>query len=124
MARASLHYAYDRRTVWLEDLGPGPIVPGAWPLCAAHAERLSVPGGWTLVDAEHVCTGAGIEKPDTIGLLTSLVDKNLVITEEHHGITRYRMLETIRQYALISVRGQTSLGLARPMLRGPWLRSL
>jgi predicted ATPase len=57
-------------------------------------------GGWTLAAAEHVCSGDGIEKSDTIGLLTSLADKNLVITEEHEGATRYRMLETIRQYAL------------------------
>jgi predicted ATPase len=57
-------------------------------------------GGWTLAAAEHVCTGDGIEKSDTIGLLTSLADKNLILTDEHEGATRYRMLETIHQYAL------------------------
>jgi non-specific serine/threonine protein kinase len=63
--------------------------------------RVSVfAGGWTLAAAEHVCTGDGIDKLDTISLLTSLVDKSLVITEEHERATRYRMLETIRQYAL------------------------
>jgi non-specific serine/threonine protein kinase len=56
-------------------------------------------GGWTLAAAEHVCTEDGIEKSGTIGLLTTLADKNLIITEEHEGATRYRMLETIRQYA-------------------------
>src|SRR6266446_668241 len=67
--------------------------------------RVSVfAGGWTLAAAEHVCTGDGIEKSDTIGLLTSLADKNLLITEEHEGATRYRMLETIRQYALDRLR--------------------
>src|SRR6266576_3575493 len=67
----------------------------------AMLRRVSVfDGGWTLAAAEHVCTGDGIEKSDTIGLLTSLADKNLIITEEHEGATRYRMLETIRQYAL------------------------
>ena len=67
----------------------------------AMLRRVSVfAGGWTLAAAEHVCTGDGIEKSDTIGLLTSLADKNLVIIEEHEGATRYRMLETIRQYAL------------------------
>ena len=49
-AVASLHYRYAERTVWLEDPGPGPMVPGAWPLCATHADRLTVPDGWTLVD--------------------------------------------------------------------------
>jgi predicted ATPase len=61
-------------------------------------------GGWTLAAAEHVCTGDGIEESDTIGLLTSLADKNLILTEEHEGTTRYRMLETIRQYALDRLR--------------------
>jgi len=71
----------------------------------AMLRRVSVvAGGWTLSAAEHVCTGEGIEKPDTIDLLTSLADKNLILTEEHEGTTRYRMLETIRQYALDRLR--------------------
>src|SRR6266403_2981132 len=71
----------------------------------AMLRRVSVfAGGWTMAAAEHVCTGDGIEKSDTIGLLTSLIDKNLIITEEHEGATRYRMLETIRQYALDRLR--------------------
>src|SRR6202795_560724 len=71
----------------------------------AMLRRVSVfAGGWTLAAAEHVCTGDGIEKSDTIGLLTSLADKNLIITEEHEGATRYRMLETVRQYALDRLR--------------------
>jgi predicted ATPase/DNA-binding winged helix-turn-helix (wHTH) protein len=71
----------------------------------AMLRRVSVfAGGWTLAAAEHVCTDDGIEQSDTIGLLTSLADKNLVITEEHEEATRYRMLETIRQYALDRLR--------------------
>jgi non-specific serine/threonine protein kinase len=67
--------------------------------------RVSVfAGGWTLAAAEHACTGDAFEKSDTLSLLTSLADKNLVITEEHAGATRYRMLETIRQYALDRLR--------------------
>ena len=71
----------------------------------AMLRRVSVfAGGWTLGAAEHVCMGDRIEKSDTIGLLTSLADKNLLITEEHEGATRYRMLETIHQYALDRLR--------------------
>src|SRR6266567_2618781 len=71
----------------------------------AMLRRVSVfAGGWTLAAAEHACTGDGIEKPGTLGLLTSLLDKNLILTEEHAGATRYRMLETIRQYALDRLR--------------------
>lgn len=75
--------------------------------------RLSVfSGGWTFDAAETVCSdqsGGGGEKPlpianrllanDILDLLSHLIDKSLVLTEEHGGSTRYRMLETIRQYA-------------------------
>ncbi len=56
-------------------------------------------GGWTLASAEQVCAGNGIDASDVIAQLTSLVDKNLVVTTEMAGATRYRMLETVRQYA-------------------------
>ena len=61
--------------------------------------RLSVfAGGCTLAAAEAVCGGEGID-PDTVfELLASLVARSLVVTEEHGPETRYRLLETIRQY--------------------------
>src|SRR5207237_1437333 len=61
-------------------------------------------GGWTLEGAEQVCAGDGIDAPDVWDLLSSLVDKSLVVTDEHAGATRYRMLETVRQYALDRLR--------------------
>jgi tetratricopeptide (TPR) repeat protein len=64
--------------------------------------RLSVfAGGWTLEAAEEVCSGDGIETYDVLDLLTQLLNKSLVVVVEHSqsGETRYRMLETIRQYA-------------------------
>ena len=61
--------------------------------------RLSVfAGGCTLEAAETVCGGDGID-PDTIfELLARLVAPSLVVAEEHGLETRYRLLETIRQY--------------------------
>jgi predicted ATPase len=61
--------------------------------------RLSVfAGGCTLDAAETVCGGDGID-PDTVfELLASLVARSLVVTEEHGFETRYRLLETIREY--------------------------
>ena len=65
----------------------------------AEAERtalnqLSVfAGGWTFEAAEAVI-GAG-----ALDLLAALVDKSLVVAEEEDGEVRYRLLETIRQYA-------------------------
>src|SRR6266567_577118 len=61
-------------------------------------------GGWTLASAEHVCAGEGINASDVFDHLTSLLDKSLVVTDEHAGATRYRMLDTVRQYALDRLR--------------------
>ena len=59
-------------------------------------------GGWTLEAAESVCADVepdGILPHDILDLLTRLVDKSLVTTEEVIGETRYHRLETIRQYS-------------------------
>ncbi len=63
-------------------------------------QRLSVfAGGWTLTAAGEVCASEGIEHRDVLDLLTSLADKNLVVSEQEDAQTRYRLLETVRQYA-------------------------
>jgi predicted ATPase/class 3 adenylate cyclase len=63
--------------------------------------RLSVfGGGWSLDAAERVCAGEGLEEADILDLLTHLVDKSLVFVDERAGVVRYRLLETVRQYAL------------------------
>jgi predicted ATPase/DNA-binding CsgD family transcriptional regulator len=62
--------------------------------------RLSVfAGGWTLAAAEAVGAGEDIAAPDVLDLLARLVDKSLVQAEERDGEPRYRLLETVRQYA-------------------------
>ena len=64
--------------------------------------RLSVfMGGWTLEAAEEVCSGDGIDSYDVLDLLTQLVNKSLIVIVERSKVDeiRYRMLETIRQYA-------------------------
>lgn len=65
--------------------------------------RLSVfPGGCTLAAAELVCAdedGAdGILSSQILDLLSHLVDKSLVVVDKQGNETRYRILETIRQY--------------------------
>jgi non-specific serine/threonine protein kinase len=64
--------------------------------------RLSVfSGGFTLEAVEAVCS-QGMKQSDILDLLGRLVDKSLVIveTDSEVGGTRYRLLETIRQYGL------------------------
>jgi predicted ATPase/class 3 adenylate cyclase len=61
--------------------------------------RLAVfAGGCTLEAAETVCGGDGIDPDRVFELLARLVARSLVVTEEHGPQTRYRLLETIRQY--------------------------
>jgi predicted ATPase/DNA-binding SARP family transcriptional activator len=64
-------------------------------------QRLSVfAGGWVLEAAEKVGCGEEVESFEVLDLLGQLVNKSLVIVEAEMGHeTRYRMLETIRQYA-------------------------
>jgi predicted ATPase/class 3 adenylate cyclase len=61
-------------------------------------------GGWTLAAAEQVGageseSGEAIEEWEVLDLLTGLVDKSLVIAATQGESTRYRQLETVRQYA-------------------------
>ena len=48
-AFVTLTYEYGRSQVWLDELTPERD-PHGYDLCAAHAERLSVPLGWHLAD--------------------------------------------------------------------------
>lgn len=62
--------------------------------------RLSALAGWTLEMAEQVCAGEEIAPADVLDLLAALVGKSLVELEpETLGEVRYRMLETVREYA-------------------------
>ncbi len=61
--------------------------------------RLAVfAGGFTLEAAEHVGAGDELAEGDVLDLVARLVEKSLVSLEAEGE--RYRMLETVRQYAL------------------------
>jgi predicted ATPase/DNA-binding CsgD family transcriptional regulator len=107
--------------------------------------RLSVfAGGWTLKTVETVASGDGVEEAEVLDLLSGLVEKSLVLAEEHEGASvRYRMLEPVKQYAREKLEEAGESGTvrrrhadfflalaerARPELRGPedrkWLERL
>ena len=99
-------------------------------------DRLSVfAGGWTLEAAEAVISaggtgegggtreGGGTGDWQVLDQLAALVDKSLVQAEEMHGSTRYRLLETVRQYAAerLALRAGSEAGDTRAAHRDYYL---
>ncbi|MDX2005363.1 MAG: tetratricopeptide repeat protein [Meiothermus sp.] len=75
--------------------------------------RLAVfEGGCTLAAAEAVCLGDGLRADSLLEVLSSLVDKSLVLAETLvRSQARYRMLETLHEYALekLTESGQAAM---------------
>ncbi len=62
--------------------------------------RLAVFSGWNLDMAEQVCADDAIPAEQVLDLLAALIDKSLVTLDgELEGDARYRLLDTIREYA-------------------------
>ena len=62
--------------------------------------RLAVfAGGLMLEAAEAVCSGDGVDKIEVLDLLAQLVAKSVVLMDGRGASVRYRLPETIRQYA-------------------------
>jgi predicted ATPase len=57
-------------------------------------------GGFDLDAAQAVAAGGDVARYQVLDQLTLLVDKSLVVADDTGGRTRYRLLETVRQYAL------------------------
>jgi tetratricopeptide (TPR) repeat protein len=63
--------------------------------------RLAVfAGGFGLEAAEDVAAEDPLRRSEAVAVLGRLIDKSLVHVEEGSGERRYRLLETVRQYAL------------------------
>ena len=57
-------------------------------------------GGFSLEAAEGVGASEDLPRPEILDLLAALIDNSLVVVEERGSVVRYRMLETVREYAL------------------------
>lgn len=57
-------------------------------------------GGFDIDAAEAICGTEPLVSDAVLDLLTSVLEKSLVTLEEGVGSSRYKMLETIREYAL------------------------
>lgn len=63
--------------------------------------RLAVfAGGWTLEAATEVCSGDSLDEWEVFDCLSSLMDKSLVVADSAEENPRFRMLSSIRDYAL------------------------
>jgi predicted ATPase/DNA-binding CsgD family transcriptional regulator len=70
----------------------------------ALLRRLAVFSGWDLDMAEEVCADERVPSDQVLGLLAGLIDKSLVSLDgEIDGSARYRLLDTIREYATASL---------------------
>ncbi len=110
----------------------------------ALLRRLAVfAGGWTLDAAEAVCSDELLLAEAVLDTLAALVDKSLVVADTAAQVARYRLLESIREYAREALTAATELDrfgrrhlahyaelaeVAAPELRGPaqiaWLQRL
>jgi predicted ATPase/DNA-binding SARP family transcriptional activator len=72
-------------------------------------------GGWTLEAAEAIGSDENLHTSslDVLDELASLVDKSLVLSEEGEVDSRYRMLETVREYAREKLRESGTESLVR-----------
>jgi predicted ATPase/DNA-binding SARP family transcriptional activator len=74
-------------------------------------DRLAVfAGSFDSAAAEHVCGGPPIGAGEMPDLLAALVDKSMLVVERRTAHTRYRLLETLRQYGAqqLAERGELS----------------
>jgi predicted ATPase/DNA-binding CsgD family transcriptional regulator len=81
-------------------------------------------GGCTLDAARAVCAdgpGGSVAEPEVLTALGSLVDKSLVVVDEREGEARYRLLETIRQYAVAKLDAAGERDAARERHLGHFL---
>jgi len=85
------------------------VIDWSYQLCSPPEQtlwaRTSVfAGGFDLDAAEAVCAYDGIERERVIDLVAGLVDKSILISEEHATGARYRQLDTIAHYGRDKLR--------------------
>jgi predicted ATPase/class 3 adenylate cyclase/DNA-binding CsgD family transcriptional regulator len=70
-------------------------------------------GGFDLEACRSVCSDNVLARHQVLDVLALLVDKSLVVAETAGGATRYRLLETMRQYAQEKLSESAEAGAVR-----------
>ncbi|WP_308016295.1 helix-turn-helix transcriptional regulator [Nonomuraea aurantiaca] len=84
--------------------------------------RLAVfPSGFDLEAVRTVCAGGVVARDDVLAAIGRLVDKSLVVAETRGGVSRFLLLETIRDYAADRLREAGEVHLVRDRHLGHFL---
>ncbi|AEM83714.1 transcriptional regulator, LuxR family [Streptomyces violaceusniger Tu 4113] len=96
------------------------LIDWSYELCTERERllwaRVSVFAGSLDLDAaEAVCSDEGIDREEILDLVTELVDKSVLLREEHRTAVRYRMLDTLRSYGRerLAAAGEEAVRLER-----------
>lgn len=96
------------------------LIDWSYELCTERERllwaRVSVFAGSLDLDAaEAVCSDEGIDREEILDLVTELVDKSVLLREEHRTAVRYRMLDTLRTYGRerLAAAGEEAVRLGR-----------
>jgi predicted ATPase/class 3 adenylate cyclase/DNA-binding CsgD family transcriptional regulator len=81
-------------------------------------------GRFELDAAEHVAAAADFDPVQVFDVVSRLVDKSLIVTDEHGPEVSYRMLETIRAFSVARAEDAGELTLLRDAHAGWWNRRL
>lgn len=80
-------------------------------------------GGFDLAAAEAVCAGDGVDPGDVAVLVGELVERSMVLADVGGPETRYRLLETMREYGAVRLRQAGGLEAARDR-HSRWIAAL
>ena len=101
----------------------------SYDLCSAEEQLLwarisAFSGGVELVAAEGVCSDQALPSAEILPLVTSLVDKSILIREERDGRVRFRLLETVRQFGLSKLGQQADEVMTWRRRHRDWYRDI
>lgn len=80
-------------------------------------------GGFELDAFEHLMARSGLDRRETVSTLVGLVDKSMVVAGPVAGTTRFRLLDTLREFALAEL-GEHGGGDEAAAARAAWIASI
>lgn len=90
----------------------------SYDLCTPREQRLWARASVFAVDfstvaVEGICTDADLPVSEVLDAISGLVEKSILVREEHGEIVRFRMLESLRDYGLDRLEAEEAEALSR-----------